>query len=102
MIECSDNFKKRQADLLFFLSNDNNDNLMERFKTALTLFPNETDMVECNDNFKESTFSQNYYMGPSHEGIDIRTLKLYGRRGSRKYRQRTFSRKFRIRKYCSY
>uniref|UniRef100_A0A8H3WTW8 Uncharacterized protein n=1 Tax=Gigaspora margarita TaxID=4874 RepID=A0A8H3WTW8_GIGMA len=71
MIECSNNFKEHQADLLFFLSNDNNDNLMKRFKTALILFSNKTDMVEYNDNFKESTCSQNYYMGPSQKGIDI-------------------------------
>ncbi|RIB20351.1 hypothetical protein C2G38_2179510 [Gigaspora rosea] len=68
MIEYSDNFKKRQADLPFFLSNDNNDNHLERFKTALILFPNE---VERNDNLKELTCSQNYYMGPSQEVIDI-------------------------------
>ncbi|CAG8826508.1 10397_t:CDS:2, partial [Gigaspora rosea] len=46
MIECSDNFKEHQADLPFFLSNDNNDNLIERFKTALTLFPDKTNIVE--------------------------------------------------------
>ncbi|CAG8823010.1 8350_t:CDS:2, partial [Gigaspora margarita] len=71
IIERSDNFKELQADIPFFLNNVNNDNLIERFKTTLPFFSNETDMVERNNNFKESTCSQNYYVGPSQEGIDI-------------------------------
>ncbi|CAG8763586.1 16228_t:CDS:2 [Gigaspora margarita] len=58
IIEYSNNFK----------NNHDNNNLTERFKTALRFFSNENNMVEHNE---ESTCSQNYYIGPSQEGMDI-------------------------------
>ncbi|KAF0425180.1 hypothetical protein F8M41_006357 [Gigaspora margarita] len=84
LITYSDSFEKFQTGSPFFFSDINDDNLTENFqtalpmieysnnfkefKTALIFFSNENGIIECNE---ESTCSQNYYIGPSQEGMDI-------------------------------